>query len=86
MTLALGLAASFVGACMTLAGFTNRPLSRLLYGYWDAPGTTTPAGGTNPPGTSGTRGANASTGGTYAPPAGPQGPTGQQGPGPVTGG
>lgn len=62
MTLALGLAAVLVGADLIIAGYTKRPIGRLLLGYWDAPGAsglpTTPA--PSAPG-------NAMTGGAYAP-------------------
>lgn len=63
MQVAIALAAMFLGADMIIAGYTKRPISRLILGYWDAPGTNTPAvvpGSTKAPG-------NAMTGGVYAP-------------------
>jgi hypothetical protein len=39
LTLALGLAATFIGAAFVIAGYSDRSLGRLLFGYWDAPGT-----------------------------------------------
>lgn len=58
MTLALGLLSVLLGADLVISGITKRPVGRLVFGYWDAPGTDTTAA--PPPG-------NASTGGTYAP-------------------
>lgn len=60
MTLALGLAATFIGAAFVISGYSNRPLGRLLFGYWDAPGTSTSAPAATAPGT-------ALTGGVHAP-------------------
>jgi hypothetical protein len=67
MTLALGLLAILGGTDLLISGITKRPLGRLVFGYWDAPGSTTAAA---PP-----TGANAASGGVYAPP-GPVGPVG----------
>lgn len=58
MTLALGLLAMIGGADLVISGITKRPLGRLLFGYWDVPGTDQSAA---PPA------GNASTGGPYAP-------------------
>jgi hypothetical protein len=61
VTLALGLAAVFVGSAMALAGYTKRPLGRLLFGYWDAPGSSSSATDLPP------APANAASGGVHAP-------------------
>ena len=58
MTLALGLAATFLGAAFAISGYTNRPIGRLLFGYWDAPGSSATASAPAP--------GNALTGGVYA--------------------
>lgn len=67
MTLALGLAATFIGGALVIAGYTDRSLTRLLFGYWDAPGSSKTA----PPGTAPTAPANALTGGVHAPSTAP---------------
>lgn len=49
MTLALGLLALFFGTDLIISAVTKRPLGRLVFGYWDAPGSDTtgaaPTGG-----------------------------------------
>lgn len=66
MQLAIGLIAVFAGVDLVLAGYTKRPFSRLLFGYWDKPGSSSSSGpATLPPG-------NAATGGVHAPQVQPQ--------------
>jgi len=60
----LGLVAVFVGVAMGIAGYTKRPLSRLLFGYWDKPGTQVD---TSHPAELPPAPANAATGGVHAP-------------------
>jgi hypothetical protein len=62
MNLALGLGATFIGAALVISGYSDRPIGRLLFGYWDAPGSTNTAPKAAPP-----EPGNASTGGTHAP-------------------
>jgi hypothetical protein len=60
MTLALGLLAMLFGADLVISGITKRPVGRLAFGYWDAPGGNTATATSAAPG-------NAATGGVYAP-------------------
>lgn len=69
MQASLGLVAIFVGAAMAIAGYTKRPLSRLLFGYWDKPGTEVDE--SHPAELPAARGANAATGGVHAQPTRP---------------
>lgn len=66
MTLALGLAATFIGVALVIAGYTGKPLPGLLFGHWDSGGGDFGPGGGNFGG--GDFGATADTGGTHAPP------------------
>jgi hypothetical protein len=63
--LALGLVSVFAGVAVAIAGYTKRPVSRLLFGYWDKPGTT--VGPSAPAELPAAQGANAATGGVHAP-------------------
>lgn len=75
MTLALGLGVTFVGAVFVLAGYTDRPIGRLLFGYWDAPGSKDSAAAATAP-----KAGTAATGGVYARPTAPAGKTPVGGP------
>ena len=64
MELALGLATTFAGAVLAIAGYTKRSFVSLMLGKWDAPGSASgPVQDTLPS----VQGANAASGGVYAP-------------------
>jgi hypothetical protein len=60
VNLAIGLVVTLAGIDLAIAGVTKRSVSRLLFGYWDAPNTAGSSTSTNAPGT-------ADTGGAYKP-------------------
>lgn len=68
MTLALGLAVAFIGGAFLISGYSDRPIGRLLFGYWDAPGA---SAAVVPPGKAAP--GNALSGGVHAPGVDPVG-------------